>query len=122
MPRIRLDPPYLMPGQVILWLVYALGFDIGIVWLGAIDQFLRPRGVTVAGVSGVPSDTFVGGVVPSLVFRTTHSSPYPCSPRLASPRPLPLSLSSSGFATAPPTFSPVKEIQDIISTYALNHP
>ena len=98
-----------------LWLVYALGFNIGSVWLGAVDQFVRPRGITVAGVSGVPSGKYVEGVVPSLVFRTTHSSPYPCSPRLASPHPLPLSLSSSGFAAAPPTFSSVNEIQDIIS-------
>jgi hypothetical protein len=85
--------------------------SIGSVWLGAVDQFLRPRGVTVAGVSGVPSGTFVGGVVPSLVFRTTHSPPYPCSPRLASSSPL--SLSSSSSATAPPTFLAIKEIQDI---------
>ena len=50
------------------------------------------------------------GVGPSLDFRTTRSSLCPCSPHLAPPPPP--SLQSSGFATAPPTFSSIKEIRD----------
>ena len=51
------------------------------------------------------------GVWTKLDFRTTRSSLCPCSPRLPPPPPPP-SLSSSGFATAPPTFSPITEIRD----------